>query len=108
MPVILDSVSQSDGPSGVIRLHFAVSPGRIATLLGNGSPVMRTLELDEMGSATWAFIDGKRSVADIAQQLAQQYKLLPKEAEMSVSIFMRELGRRGLIALREPQPRQSS
>lgn len=63
----------------------------------------RKIELDQLGEEVWGLIDGKRSVAAIAAGLAASRKLEPREAELSVAAFMRELGRRGLVALREPE-----
>jgi len=63
----------------------------------DGKPLMKKLELDEMGTATWRLIDGKKTVNGIAKEFAARYGLQKREAEMSVSAFIRELGRRGLL-----------
>ena len=65
----------------------------------------RRLQLDRMGSEVWELIDGQRTVADIAREFGQRHQLNPREAELAVSSFLRQLGKRQLVALREPKER---
>jgi hypothetical protein len=46
-------------------------------------------------------VDGKRSVRRIVQIFAEDHRLENREAEISVTSFIRELGQRGLIGLKE-------
>lgn len=48
----------------------------------------------------WDRIDGKRSIAALAAGFAAAHRLDGREAEIAVTQFLRELGRRGLIGLR--------
>jgi hypothetical protein len=57
------------------------------------------MELDEIGSATWAWLDGQRTVRDLAVLLAERYDLHEREAEVAMAAFVRELGKRGIVAL---------
>lgn len=59
----------------------------------------RKLQLDALGTAVWDLVDGNRSVHQIIQVFAGIHRLQFKEAEVSVTHFIRELGRRGLIGL---------
>lgn len=59
----------------------------------------RKLELDALGSQVWHWIDGSRTTADLIETFARHHKISTQEAEQSVTLFLRELGRRGLIAL---------
>lgn len=92
---------------GLVRLDYpvAVKPwfAGLAKRFGawDGRPVSRALELDEMGSFCWNLIDAERSVRQMAGELAGRYKLPPREAEMAVAAFLRELGRRGVVGFRE-------
>jgi hypothetical protein len=63
---------------------------------------IRRLELDAMGSAVWDWIDGTSTVADLAIRFSKHYGVLLREAQLSVSQFLRELGKRGIIVLRLP------
>ena len=60
---------------------------------------LKKLQLDEMGTVTWKLVDGASSVGQIVERFARKYRLHPREAEVAVTRFLRELGRRGLIAL---------
>jgi hypothetical protein len=61
----------------------------------------RKLQLDELGTQVWDLIDGNNTVQSVIQRFAANYQLQLKEAEVSVSRFLRELGRRGIIGLRD-------
>jgi len=61
------------------------------------APLSRRLVLDEMGNFVWQQCDGDKSVREIASLLARRYKLNPREAIISLTTFLRTLGKRGLI-----------
>ncbi|WP_415718091.1 PqqD family protein [Maridesulfovibrio sp.] len=73
----------------------------------DGAPPIKRLELDEMGTLVWNMIDGKNSVRMIAERFALKYKVLPREAEVATASFLRDLGKRGLIAFSGKQSRQN-
>jgi hypothetical protein len=60
----------------------------------------KKLQLDTLGADVWDLMDGQRSVRTIIEQFAVKHQLHRKEAEVSVTAFLRELGKRGLIGLR--------
>lgn len=98
-------VTESETDSGLVRLSLpvAVRPA-LATLakrlgLWDGGVLRKTVELDAMGSMVWRLIDGRRSVGDIAAQLAERYHLDNREAQLAVTAFLRQLGRRGAVGL---------
>jgi hypothetical protein len=70
--------------------------------LGSGESMSRKLQLDEMGSLVWSFMDGNRTVQDVVDLVSRRYKLNPREAEVAMTSFLRELGRRGLVGFRPP------
>ena len=59
----------------------------------------KKLQLDTLGSSVWDLLDGKRSVRQLIQIFTETHQLQPREAEVAVTQFIRELGRRGLIGL---------
>ena len=61
----------------------------------------RKLQLDELGTQVWDLIDGRITVQSLIQRFADNYQLQLKEAEVSVTRFLRELGQRGIVGLRE-------
>lgn len=61
----------------------------------------RKLQLDALGTSVWKMIDGQASVNDIIQAFQAEHMLNRREAEISVTTFIKQLGRRGLLAMRE-------
>ena len=98
-------ISEETLDSGVVLVSYPMRTrpwiARIARRFDQGpeKPVIKKLQLDEMGSAAWRLIDGRRTVARIIREFSDVYQLHPKEAEVSVTLFIRELGKRGIIGL---------
>jgi hypothetical protein len=63
--------------------------------------IMRRLELDALGSSVWEMVDGRQTVAGIAEKFRKTHQLGTREAELSVTGFLRDLGKRSLIAMKE-------
>ena len=61
---------------------------------------IKKLQLDELGTSVWNLLDGERSVRQLVKMFAGTHQLEMREAEVSVTQFIRELGRRGLIGMR--------
>jgi hypothetical protein len=59
----------------------------------------KKLQLDGMGSRVWQMFDGKKDVKAIIREVSGQSGLSLQEAEISVTTFLRQLGRRGLILM---------
>jgi hypothetical protein len=81
----------------VFRPWFARLARRIG--MGDSSAQEKKLQLDELGTAVWDMIDGKRSVQQLIKIFASKYQLHPREAEVSITLFLRDLGKRGIIGL---------
>ncbi len=105
-PVKSVRVSEQRLENGEVLVQYPVTArpwmAKLMQRLGRPADAVqsRKLQLDSLGTAVWDLIDGKRSVNEIIQQFAGAYRLQPREAEVSVTRFIRELGRRGLIGLR--------
>jgi hypothetical protein len=88
----------------LIEYPLTVRPwiAAVAKRLGGSSAHVQTkkLQLDAMGTAVWDLVDGNRSVRSIVRIFAETHRLENKEAEISVTSFIRELGQRGLLGLR--------
>lgn len=65
------------------------------------SNIRRKIQLDQMGSSVWQLIDGQRSVRDIATNFQRRHQLDNRESEISVTSFLKELGKRGLVAMKQ-------
>lgn len=61
---------------------------------------LKKLQLDELGTTVWDLMDGRRSVHQLIKIFAAKYHLETKEAEVSMTRFIRMLGKRGLIGLK--------
>ncbi len=60
-------------------------------------PQQKPLELDELGTTVWMACDGLNDVGDVVEILAKKYKLNKREVEVSLTEFLRTLGKRGMI-----------
>jgi hypothetical protein len=87
----------------VIEYPLIVRPwiAAVARRLGRSQDRKQTkkLQLDAMGTSVWDLVDGKRSVRTIIQIFAKAHRLENREAEVSVTSFIRQLGQRGLLGL---------
>jgi len=61
-------------------------------------PKQRHVVLDAVGADVWGMCDGQHTVSDVIGGIAEKYRLNRKEAEVSVTTYMRQLGKRGLLA----------
>jgi hypothetical protein len=68
--------------------------------VSSDSDRIKKLQLDELGTTVWDLLDGSRSVGDVIRLFTAMQRLHPKEATVAVTLFLRELGKRGLIGLR--------
>lgn len=107
VPVRNTEVSETLLDGGLVQLSYplAVKPwfGELAEKVGmwDKRPMIKHLELDEMGTFVWQRIDGERSVRAIADEFARHYQVQPREAELSVTAFIKTIGQRGIIGLKE-------
>jgi len=91
--------------SGGVVVHYPVAQhpwvARLVRFLGKeaASPRDGKLQLDALGTAVWDMIDGERSLRRIVAAFAAAHQLEAREAEIAVTQFVRELGRRGLVGL---------
>jgi len=68
-------------------------------------PKERRIVLDRVGADIWELCDGEHTVDGIIAALSEKYKLNRKEAEVSLTSYLRQLGRRGLIGFAVPKPK---
>ncbi len=66
-------------------------------------PESRPLVLDEVGSRVWQLCDGERTVEEIIATLREEYKLDRREVEVSLTEYLRSLGKRGMIGFLVPE-----
>jgi hypothetical protein len=71
-------------------------------------PPFRKIELDEMGSDVWEMCDGDLSVDALTRAVCAKYHLNRRQAEASVTAYMRMLAERRLLALKTGPSRGGS
>lgn len=62
-------------------------------------PEHKKIELDEVGTIVWKLCDGKHKVRDIVNRVSRDYKMPRKEAEHSVTTYLKSLAQRQLVAI---------
>ncbi len=67
-------------------------------------PESRRVVLDPIGTHVWRMLDGQNTFEAISKSLAKEFKLLPREAELSLQQFFKELGRRGFVMFMKGTP----
>ena len=105
-PVKNRQIQESRLENGEILLTYPIDIrpwiDRLAKRFGRkeSKPIDKKLQLDELGTAVWEQINGERSVKQVVQWFAKKHQVHIKEAEVSVTSFLRELGKRGIIGLK--------
>ena len=106
IPVKNRQISENRLESGEVVIHYPVImrpffAGLAKRFGGQEAQIqIKKLQLDELGTSVWNLLDGERSVRQLVKMFAGTHQLETREAEVSVTQFIRELGRRGLIGMR--------
>ena len=107
IPLKNPEIRELENEKGEVRLIYQIRiKPWFATIFKSmsGRPdsfIERKLQLDLLGSTVWRMIDGQKSVGDLAVAFQAEHQLTGLESEISVTTFLRQLGKRGLIAMRE-------
>lgn len=99
VPVQNGGVTVEEREPGRVSLVLKVS--RRAGFWGRFQPAVmeRTVKLDEVGTFVFRQIDGRRDVLEIVNRFVAQYRANRREAELSVTTFMRQLAERHVISI---------
>ena len=105
-PIRNPEVEEIETPDGILlRYPVEIKPWfqSIFKKLSNrdSNIVIRRLQLDALGSSVWQMVDGEQNVSDITDQFRKTHQLGTREAELSVTGFLKDLGSRSLIAMKE-------
>jgi coenzyme PQQ synthesis protein D (PqqD) len=107
VPVKNAEITAETTSSGDILIRYPVTMrpwlAKWVRLFKDTSPHngFKKLQLDSLGSEVWNMIDGKRSVQNMIEAFAQIHQLNTRESESAITQFLRDLGKRGLIGMRE-------
>lgn len=66
-------------------------------------PESRPITLDEVGTRVWNLCDGEHTVEDIVRALSKEYKLQRREVEVSLTEYLRTLGKKGMVGFLVPK-----
>ena len=106
-PVKSEQITETRLETGEVVLEYpmTVRPliAPVARRLGKSEDQLvqtKKLQLDALGTSVWDLVDGKHSVRSMIKIFAETHRLENREAEVSVTRFIRELGKRGLLGLR--------
>jgi hypothetical protein len=66
-------------------------------------PQEKPVELDELGSSVWHNCDGESTVAEIVTLLCREHKLSRHEVEITLTEYLRTLGKRGMVGFMVPR-----
>jgi hypothetical protein len=99
-PVRAQNLRTEELEDGGLRL-VAQRPGNWwLKLLGVIVPIPRErrIELDWVGKQVWQLCDGEHTLRDMIAEFQRNHKLTRAEAEWSLRSYLRDLGKRGLVA----------
>jgi hypothetical protein len=94
---LLEWAATEDGKVVITIPRRQDAVGRIASMLFHVPKTRQLLLDDEVGSSVWKICDGEHTLKQIVDFLCEKYKLTRKEAEVSVTEFLRQLGKRRLV-----------
>jgi hypothetical protein len=66
-------------------------------------PESRPITLDEVGTAVWDLCDGEHTVEQMVKALSKEYKLQRREVEVSLTEYLRTLGKKGMVGFLVPK-----
>ena len=91
---------REEAPAVVLRVPRRQDRwGRMLNRFFEG-PSHRQVILDELGTDVWQMCDGETSIEALIRALAKKHKLERREVELSLTMYLKTLARRGFIGLR--------
>ena len=107
--VINQSIDWSENDEGVIQIEIRRRDVWWVNLLAKVmfTPEKRSIALDDVGSLVWKLIDEGNTVRQMIGKLAKEYKLNRREAEASLTAYLRTLAKKRLIGFEVPDARLS-
>ncbi len=91
---------------GGLRVHVSRSGRWWVWLLALAFPIPRerVVELDAAGQQVWELCDGKNTLREIVEEFQRRHKLTRSEAEWSLRMYLKDLGKRGLVGFLVTKP----
>ena len=101
LKLVDETLTRND--DGSAKVTVPLRPGAFGRLFRLPAGSTKTFELDALGLFVWDRIDGRTSVKRIVRELAKEWKLDPRAAEVSTLTFLRTLIKRGLVGATPPE-----
>ena len=91
---------------GGIRLYLTRRREWWAKILAIVFPIPkeRPVELDEAGTEVWDLCDGQHTLRQMIEIFRERHKLTRAEAEWSLRMYLRDLGKRNLVVIAIEKP----
>lgn len=85
-------------------LYVAAQPGIVGQILNDEAVLLlpgkgEVKVLNAVGARIWSLVDGTRTIAQIAAQIAAEYVVAPAQAEADTLAFVAELAQREMVTL---------
>ena len=107
-PVRNPTVKWERREGGDILLRIPLSPPKglskvVLKIFSVESREKKIVIPDKIGALVWELCDGKRTLREISEVLQKRYKMMPVEAELSLSNYLNSLSKRGLLGFILPE-----
>lgn len=108
IPVLNPNVKYEEDSEGLVTIliPMATTPVTMGdSKKAEGAARARRIKLDIIGSKVWKQIDGKTPFNELVQWMRKEFVLTEREAVVSLSMFMKNLVDKKLVALILPRPK---
>lgn len=108
IPVLNPNVKYEEDSEGLVTILIPMATTPVAmgdSKKAEGAARARRIKLDIIGSKVWKQIDGKTPFNELVQWMRKEFVLTEREAEVSLSMFMKNLVDKKLVALILPRPK---
>jgi hypothetical protein len=105
-PQRLPSLATDEKDDGGLAVTVELVPGRWARWFSKG-PVRRTFSLDAFGREVYEACDGESDVRTIVRGFAKRHHVSIAEAEHAVTMFLKTLVSKGVVAMAVERPDES-
>ena len=98
-----DSLTSERGDNGETLVVFKRKRTLLVWILARffHLPEEKKITLDRIGSEVWGLCDGKNTVKEIVKEFGERHSLDTRDAERSLTAYLGELSRRGMLGLKE-------
>ncbi|KYH42103.1 MAG: hypothetical protein AYL32_001000 [Candidatus Bathyarchaeota archaeon B26-2] len=107
-PVRNPNVKWERRESGDILLRIPLAPPKgiskfVLKMFSVNSREKKIIIPDKIGALVWELCDGKRTLKEISETLQKRYKMMSVEAELSLSTYLNNLSKKGLLGFILPE-----